>query len=79
MTALLQAEGLQCEQSPPGPDGGIDINEEGWARVAGGAPGAGLDDPEAALADPETWVKLGKIIYAAASCEDVAEMTGQTF
>ena len=25
VTALLQAEGLQCEQSPPGPDGGIDI------------------------------------------------------
>lgn len=57
----------------------IMADEEGWARVAGGAPGAGLDGPEAALADPETWVKLGKIIYAAASGEDVAEMLGQTF
>lgn len=25
VTALLEAEGLQCDQSPPGPDGGIDI------------------------------------------------------
>jgi restriction system protein len=25
VTALLQAEGLRCDQSPPGPDGGIDI------------------------------------------------------
>jgi restriction system protein len=25
VTALLEAEGLHCEQSPPGPDGGIDI------------------------------------------------------
>jgi restriction system protein len=25
VTALLRAEGLHCEQSPPGPDGGIDI------------------------------------------------------
>jgi hypothetical protein len=29
--------------------------EEGWARVGSGAPGAGLDDAEAALANPETY------------------------
>jgi restriction system protein len=37
ITALLEAEGLSCTQSPPGPDGGIDI-------VAGRGL-LGLDDP----------------------------------
>jgi len=37
IAALLEAKGLSCTQSPPGPDGGIDI-------VAGRGP-LGLDDP----------------------------------
>jgi restriction system protein len=37
VTALLQAEGMRCTQSPPGPDGGIDI-------IAGRGL-LGLDDP----------------------------------
>lgn len=37
VTALLEAEGMRCTQSPPGPDGGIDI-------VAGRGL-LGLDDP----------------------------------
>ena len=37
MTALLEAEGWRCTQSPPGPDGGIDI-------IAGRGM-LGLDDP----------------------------------
>lgn len=37
ITGLLEAEGLNCTQSPPGPDGGIDI-------VAGRGL-LGLDDP----------------------------------
>ena len=37
VTALLEAEGISCEQSPPGPDGGIDI-------VAGKGL-LGLDEP----------------------------------
>jgi hypothetical protein len=54
-------------------------DEEGWARVVGGAPGAGKDDPEAALADPETWVKLGELIYAVASDRAVEGVTRQTY
>lgn len=38
--------------------------EEGWARVIGGAPGAGSEDPESALEEPQTWIKLGKLIHA---------------
>lgn len=37
VTALLEAQGLKCTQSPPGPDGGIDV-------VAGRGL-LGLDDP----------------------------------
>ena len=37
LTAILTAEGFQCQQAPPGPDGGIDI-------TAGRGP-LGLDSP----------------------------------
>ena len=49
--------------------------EDGWARVGSRAPGAGLDDPEAAMANPEAWISLAKLIHAVASDKPVPDMT----
>lgn len=53
--------------------------EEGWARVTGGAPGAGSEDPESALEEPQTWINLGKLIHAVVSNEPVPEMIRRTY
>lgn len=52
---------------------------EGWARVDGGAPGAGLDDPEDALTTPEVWTNLAKLINEVVADRAVRGMTRQTF
>jgi hypothetical protein len=53
--------------------------EEGWARVGSCAPGAGLDDPEAAMANPETWLRLATLIRAVAADKPVPDITRQTY
>lgn len=53
ITAILTAEGLQCTQAPPGPDGGIDI-------AAGRGP-LGLDSPRL-LAQVKSGAQIGSPI-----------------
>jgi hypothetical protein len=50
VTAILSAEGFQCQQAPPGPDGGIDI-------TAGRGP-LGLDTPRL-LAQVKSGAQIG--------------------
>lgn len=53
ITAILTAEGFQCQQAPPGPDGGIDI-------TAGRGP-LGLDSPRL-LAQVKSGAQIGSPI-----------------
>ncbi|MFV8316272.1 hypothetical protein [Mycobacterium sp. 23] len=53
--------------------------EEGWARISSVAPGAGSDEPEAALSDPETWIKLGRLIHAVTADAFVPDMSRHTY
>ena len=39
-------------------------DEEGWARVDSGAPGASLHDVEGDLDEPETWMSFARLIHA---------------
>lgn len=54
-------------------------DEECWARVGSRAPGNGLDDPEAAMADPETWISLAKLIDAVVADKPVPDMRRETY
>lgn len=53
--------------------------EEGWARVHNQAPGAEIDDSDDALAQPETWMKLAKLIYAVSADKPLENCDRQTY
>ena len=54
-------------------------DEEGWARVDGGAPGGSLHDVDDDLSDPETWVSFAMLINAVVLDQPVANMDRQTY
>ena len=54
-------------------------DEEGWARVEGGAPGGELHESDTALHEPQTWVSFARLIHAVVADEPVANMIRQTF
>lgn len=54
-------------------------DEEGWARVGSGAPGASLHDVEGDLDDPETWMSFARLIHAVVTDAPVQQMTRQSY
>ena len=54
-------------------------DEEGWARVDGGAPGSSLHDFDGELHEPETWVSFAMLINAVVLDQPVANMSRQTY
>ena len=54
-------------------------DEEGWARVYGGAPGGSLHDFDGELHEPETWVSFAMLINAVVLDQPVANMSRQTY
>ena len=54
-------------------------DEEGWARVDGGAPGGSLHESESALHEAQTWISFARLIHAVVADEPVQNMTRQTY
>jgi hypothetical protein len=54
-------------------------DEEGWARVESGAPGAALHEVEGEHEEPETWVSFAMLINAVVLDQPVANMSRQTY
>jgi hypothetical protein len=53
--------------------------EEGWARIPGGAPASDQEDPDDAMREPETWIELAKKILAVGFDLSVPGMAKETF
>jgi len=54
-------------------------DEEGWARVDGGAPGGELHESDSRMHEPATWVSFARLIHAVVADEPVANMERQTY
>lgn len=54
-------------------------DEEGWARVDCGAPGASLHDCGESLSEPETWMSFARLLHAVVTDAPVQQMTRQTY
>jgi hypothetical protein len=53
--------------------------EEGWARIPGGAPASDEEDPDDAMHKPETWVEFAQRIFAVVLDLPLPGMTRQTY
>ena len=54
-------------------------DDEGWARVDSGAPGAAIHDLDGGLSEPETWISFARLIHAVVTDAPVQGMTRQTY
>ena len=54
-------------------------DEEGWARVDSGAPGASLHDVDGDLDEPETWMSFARLIHAVVTDAPVQQMSRQAY
>jgi hypothetical protein len=53
--------------------------EEGWARIPGGAPASDEEDSDDAMLEPATWIELAKKISAVGYDLPLPGMTRETF
>jgi hypothetical protein len=53
--------------------------EDGWARIPGGAPGSDEEDSDDAMLEPATWIELAKKICAVGYDLPLPGMTRETF
>jgi hypothetical protein len=53
--------------------------EEGWARIEGGAPASSEDEPDEVMDKPEVWVEFAKKILAVGDNLPLEGMTRHTY